>query len=243
MKLLNWNMFYQNSEMEDALDFVYSQDADIISLQEVPLEAVKLMNSNSDYHSRFAIDSINREPNYLAILSKEEPIKEKSFPLKIRKEKSLLARLLGWNESVHGLYLDVPHEEDQFRVLNIHLENYAGPLRRKSQLERALKFVAGGVKNKIVCGDFNSFGRTLYNLAVGIPFGYKLKEFFINEKNLLKKTLNKHNLQDPFEDTVTYPSIQLCLDKILTPKSMNVKKEVIKELYESDHYPITLEIV
>lgn len=247
MKIITWNIYHKNKNIRGAVQFLKTQNADIICLQEFPPEKIELLNelnmelANEDELLEFK--NPRKEPlRFKTIIASKFPVKSQGvIPHKNVYEYVTRADNRYKNFKISSFYIDITIGIDNFRIFNTHLKYIASPYYRLSQFREILENFSKE-RHNIVCGDFNTFGRPLINMFVGKYFGYKLREVSINEKNIFNILFDLHQLKNVFKGMITFPKFPAQLDYILIPAYMNVVKRKRLRLHGSDHFPLLLEI-
>ena len=61
MKIVTWNVRYENKKKETGLKYVLSKDPDVICLQELPKKNLEWLKQNSsNYHLAYTKDMVNK---------------------------------------------------------------------------------------------------------------------------------------------------------------------------------------
>jgi endonuclease/exonuclease/phosphatase family metal-dependent hydrolase len=244
IKIFSWNMYYNNKDFSKALKFLEARSADVICLQEVPMDIVRDLKKKPWYVSQAKARhrGLSRTKTRNVILSRY-PIKEKgSFSFVEEKKVSLKSRITGLSGPLEFQYVDIKLEKKKVRIFNSHLECNTSPSFRVKQFKQLLQLSNKSSVN-IYCGDLNTYGEWYVNVFVGYISNYKIKDIPKSEKALFSELFAKHDLNDIFQGEVTYPLFRLQLDHILVPNNMRVvSKNVYKKRYGSDHRPIWVKV-
>lgn len=244
MKLLSWNVYNFNSHLDQALEFVLSQDADIICLQEVPGELLHKLQALPDVEIAYEIDCFEKGiVAYLVTVSRNRII-DKGGVNFLDKHKTLLQKLLRWDEGMHALWVDLEVDGRAVRIFNTHLSMGTGPGQRTRQMEQVTSQFAINAEN-ILCGDFNSFYSPPWGLLAGWLLGVGRGDFSTWELNNFHRLCNQFGLQDVASGRITFPVLGsgFELDHILVPKSSRVvTADLLKNKPGSDHFPLVAEI-
>ncbi|MAF89054.1 MAG: hypothetical protein CL963_00885 [Euryarchaeota archaeon] len=258
LKILSWNVWVGNRKAQEVVDFIFSQKADIICLQEVPSDIFELLQTSSlqeNYYFYQAVDHLEVKKHgtasHLVTMFKKDFRRGRSntFELGEGGIRRIYQRIMKWHESVEGSFVDIERRRRKYRIFNVHLEAVAPPRNREKQFKKMLK-QREPIGVNIVCGDFNIIGGgKIKNFFLAplftVIYGFRGRDLVKNEKKEFKEVCRKYGLKDPFLGKKTYAALghTKSLDKILIPDSFEVlEKEVIKKLYGSDHYPIILEV-
>lgn len=249
LKLLNWNVYYRNSHLEDVLDFIQSTDADLICLQEVSSKLNKKINQETRYFVRECVDYYKRgEDTYLMILSKTKPIQSGTYTYFDGNIHSLLHTywkiLFGLEQNNQSIYIDLEINNKLIRIHNTHLTWDTTPSVRIMQIKRFFNFVNQGPK-AFVMADLNTFSNRLIGLLSAIPLSYKLEDLSINERKVVDDLIIRSGFHNPYKGITSWPLIQtgFQMDHILIPQEYHISNvEFLEETYGSDHLPQIIEI-
>jgi endonuclease/exonuclease/phosphatase family metal-dependent hydrolase len=255
MKVISYNIYRHNKQLNNVFNFLQTSNADIICLQEVPkifLNKLQTDNPNKyyiNYSNEYFIKSKKNKHKsillYNVILSKSKPEKIKEIP---HLEHDKFPIYYQWinkydNLDIKGLYIDITNSKQKYRIFNSHLECVASPNFRINQFKNLYTHKALNRKN-IFTGDYNVFASPLLSIFVGIFSGYKPKDYTIIEKNQFKKLFETLNLKNIFHRKRTFKTFPFQTDFIVTDKQIIFDKPTVhkKELNGSDHFPISVEI-
>lgn len=251
MKILTWNVYRKNKNIEGIMGFIVSSEADVVCLQEFPSHFVDRLHALEGYHhvieeETFALkDSPNTTVRMMTVLLSKYPIvhhgtvPHKDSYVSDAERKRPMKYSYFHSDS---LYIDINAEGKKFRVFNAHLRCVAGPHHRLSQFKELLAELSEEREN-IVCGDFNTFGWSALNFVLWKPFGYRRNELFINERRSFDTVFEEYGFQNPFKGRITFLSVPAQLDYILVTKETSVASaRRFLNTQGSDHVPLLLEI-
>lgn len=248
MKILTWNVYKNNKDIARAVDFLRKQNADVICLQEFPVEHINLLHNLGGHIA--VCDEVHIPKNkkkdgtrvYSVIFSRF-PIKEQVIiPHKKTYDEGKKTKDRYHHFQADSFYVDIDAPRGQFRIFNTHFRCFTGPTHRLAQFKEVLVHLDPSGQN-IICGDFNTFAKPLVNILVWKFFGYKMQEIIINENKALAKLLSEHDLKNCFYRQVTFWKFPIQLDYILVPLKVKVKSSrVFLRPHGSDHFPLLLEI-
>jgi len=248
MKIINWNLYYENKNLEKSLSLILSKNPDIICLQEFNYKKFSLLKKYKRYrffHAKsFSILKKSfEEPGYL-VVGLKKPIDGK---IKVTSTPKLYVNnwvkwFMGWNEGLGSLIMNIKIENKEIRLFNLHLSCAATPSQRLTEMKFFMKYLRPD-GNNIVCGDFNVSGKH-YHKLFGWLFGFKLKDYFSNERKSFNHLFKKYELKNIFKNKITYPFLNLQLDHILIPKKWGVLKKIVikKSISYSDHFMLFSDI-
>jgi len=244
VKLITWNIYRRNKRLEQLPAFIDKLDADVLCLQEVPLNAMDIVAST--YPHMVACREFEphkkRMETQLVILSKH-PIEthtrvEHGNP----PAASPAARWSGKCEGKEFHFVDLTIGETDLRIFNVHLPLKVPPSFRLAELDYLRKYIAPDRQN-FICGDMNSFGGPFVNPSWGWYYGYSKKDYFIHERKHIERMMAAHELINPFSGKRTHQLLNIQLDYILLPKSAPLMThEIIRQLGGSDHYPLAVRV-
>lgn len=248
MKILTWNVYKNNKDINKAVAFLKKQQADVICLQEFPAEHIGLLR-NLDGHIAIC-DEVHiprdRKKNgvrlYSVIFSRFAIKEQVIIPHKKTYDETAKTKDRYHHFQADSFYIDIDTPQGMFRVFNTHFRCFTGPTHRLAQFKEVLTHTDSSRQN-IICGDFNTFAKPLVNILVWKFFGYKMQEIIINENKNFAKLISEHNLKNCFYKQVTFWKFPIQLDYILVPLKVKVKSSrVFLRPHGSDHFPLMLEI-
>ncbi|MBI3075322.1 MAG: endonuclease/exonuclease/phosphatase family protein [Parcubacteria group bacterium] len=249
LKVLNWNVWCENGDLGTVIDFICAQDADIVCLQEVPEPLLHKLAEIPSYTLTKARDSYHRKngariPSFLVILSKRGIYEARAIKFKRQPKRSLIARLLGFEECLEFQYADIMSVEEPLggkeavlRIFNAHLESVAGPKLRIARFAQVLRFLDAKKKN-IVCGDLNVF-RAWYSWGWRLILGCSWDELWLREYDVFERMFARRGFANIFSGETTHAGSGNQLDYILVPNETKVLRRVLfEETHGSDHKPL-----
>jgi endonuclease/exonuclease/phosphatase family metal-dependent hydrolase len=253
MKIISWNLWSDNPNQAQNLERLLADfDPDVVCLQEVNLATLAWINSQDGYNSISAIDYYSKKmgdnaEHYLVILSKSRILNLEGinkFSVRHITRNSIWEILNQWIESVEYQFADIELEGRNYRIFNVHLEVASGPKVRFAQFkETVYRFNREKDAQNIVAGDFNIYAKWYVSIFIGWLLGFRLLEYYINERKVFRKIWARNGLKNVFENKITYKKFKLQLDHILVPIERKVEKnKVIEDGYGSDHQPIYLKL-
>lgn len=252
--ILDWNVWSDNENVDEVVDFINNQKADIVCLQEVPIAIYNKLSRLPSYFVMRALDSIYRGKKCFLVMLVRHPlvVSENSFGSHKFKKKgigTLFAKIARWEEGQEFQYVDInfSHQKeddgyhDSVRFFNVHLDSAVGPRSRLKLFNQVLEKCNLGSKN-IICGDLNvlrtgSFGK----FYTWVTMAYRIillvwSEILIKEHEIFEEAFKDRGLTNIFKGYVTHKNTDYQLDYILLPPGVEaVKKKMHKEMYESDH--------
>lgn len=250
MKIISWNIWDKNKNLEESLALVFSKKPDIVCLQEFRKDQVSLLEKYPDYDYFLAEDISPLIKHklylecYLVVMAKKEyKLSEAKISYPQQKKNSLLYKILQVDEGREFIQLDIDFKNNKYRLFNVHFSSATNPAARINQLNAILNRFSDDRVN-IICGDFNAFGKFLINLAIGWLYGFGLKDLFLNESKIIKKIIAGKKLKDIFADRITYLLLKQKLDYMIIPQELPAEKTELCEnsLQYSDHYMLAAEI-
>lgn len=245
LKVFSWNMYCNNKKFDSALKFLYEHDADVMCLQEVPVEIVRTIKKYPGlYVAEAKAHNRGREKMRTRnIIISKHPMKEKAeSSLQEDEHPSIKSRITGLCGPLEFQYVDIKPDDKKIRIFNSHLECNTSPRIRVEQFKQVLRLSRKNSVN-IYCGDLNTYGEWYLNLFVGYISNYTLKDITHSERKLFNELFSEYKLNNIFHGEVTYPLFLLQLDHILVPNNIPViSKTVHKKRYGSDHRPIVVEL-
>ena len=252
IKVLNWNVYVDNDNVDDIIAFIDEQKADVVCLQEVSPKVFQRLEKIDSYFIVKAVDEYHSDRlSYLVIISKHPMANTKkpfqAFPYK-KEVRTFPAWLLRWREGQEFMYADVEflinsekgEYSEPIRFFNVHLDAAVGPWTRLQLFTQVLSRRNKKGRN-IISGDLNVLSNWymyLFRIFLG-----SWKRYLVHEPILFKKIFKRRKLQNIFSGFITHKHTNSQLDYILAPEGMNVvDKRVFDNALGSDHKPIMIEI-
>lgn len=213
---------YDNCKTRDIYNYLKDNDIDILALQEVfgrCSDDLEVLLKNK-YHmvgkyrflSKFLLRRFN-EKN--PIITKYKIISFKTYNLPFIP--SLLKRVI--------THVVIEYKGKEISIYNTHLEVLISNV-KKRQLKKIYNLIANDPREKILMGDFNLKN----NNPLFLNFVNSLEEIGMKRVPLNEKTLKLSRYSRE-------------IDHIFLSEGFIVKKkEVIKNLSISDHYPVMIEV-
>lgn len=251
MKIVNWNLWDNNNNIKKSLNHVFSNQPNIVCLQEFDEKFKYHLQDYPDYDFFFSNDfeiSRNKKKTtdkYKLVIGTKKQIRctKNKIIFRKRKKPNIIKKLTGWKECLEFQYIDFKFNKKKIRLFNIHLSCAASHYDRIKEFRKILKEFKKDRIN-IICGDFNIFGKPSYNFLIGWLFGFSLKEQFINERKEFEDLFSRYGFKNIFKSFVTYPLFLLQPDHILIPNEIKVKNHSRnkKSIIYSDHQMISANI-
>lgn len=268
IRVLTWNVWYENTNTREIVDFLIGENFDVICLQEVPSQMLEELAKIKSYTLIQARDAIQRSgfkmyPNYLVILVKETMVIARTASFKFKKrrrgnffarlfglERTLLAWFLGWKEGIEYQHVDIrvtDRPSDSYnsilRIFNAHLSSAVGPRTRRRQFSEVLDNFDENKLN-IFCGDLNVFIlKKWWGFLYRIVLFDSWSELWEREHEKFREIIAKHSLYSACDGQITQEQAGCQLDYILSSKGVVVTEEhVFEKAYTSDHNPVFEEI-
>ncbi len=256
IRVFDWNAWNENKKPpNDIADFIFSHNADIISLQEVSAsvrDALSARAARERYQYCVARDMKQTDGTFcfLVVLSRA-PITRSRVIRSNRKRgwRSFFSSL--WHnieEHLESLRVDVRAGERRIRILNVHLEVGTGPKNRIQQFLRILRrnTKRRTIRNMIIAGDLNIYGQGWYERFVGwLWFGLRSVEFFMDEREEFERIFRHRGFANMFRGETTFSTggVAFQFDHILVPSNITVLyKKVLNDNCGSDHQPIIVDV-
>jgi endonuclease/exonuclease/phosphatase family metal-dependent hydrolase len=270
------------SLMTDSFQSEIKQDF-VLCLQEVNSSIASFVESTLN-HTLYCQKSLSlpESDSYNLIISNQPILYSEPFYLSKSNNQSLWAKKQSRIKPRQAVFCDFDlHFQNlkktfRIRVFNIHLEVYCSTKVRINQLNSVWQNI-NKVPNPeyqkpdyfIISGDWNTFSYFPLSLVVGWAFNYGWNDYFVNEREIVKKWLIDKELIDFFESKITYPKFGASLDRIVISKNLvsaitenenifnsskanlgnntekqnlKIRSEIIQNTFGSDHYPIFVHI-
>jgi endonuclease/exonuclease/phosphatase family metal-dependent hydrolase len=247
MKTLSWNILKNNKDQISSFNkIVEKENPDILCLQEVNTALLKYLQSINKWIVYTAKDFLdNRGETYYLVTLLKHNFNIVHFQIKstLPVSNAVITNYYKIKPFREILIVEFINKNQNYYILNYHLEIACGPGKRIHDFNNG---ISGLNKNNniIACGDFNIFSNFFTAILVGWCFGYKFKDYYINERKLFEKKFRELNLTNIFKNKITFPLLRLQLDHILVSSNTIIdSKYVSRKLYNSDHYYITIKTV
>jgi len=246
MKIISWNLWDSNRNLDQSLKLAFNEKPDIICFQEFRKESKNLLKQYRKFDFFFAEDfsfpkrGVIIKCDLVIGIKKEYKASFKKIKMPKKTKKNLLMKLTHWDEAVEFCYVDFEKNKTKFRLFNIHLSCAANPERRNKEIKSVLRYKSKTRKN-ILCGDLNTFARIHYNFLVGWIFGFRFRDTLCNEQKKFLEIFKREKLVNIFCNKITYPLFGLQLDHIIIPDTFeysNTKTHKESILY-SDHLMVS----
>lgn len=252
MKIFCWNVNPSNSLIKNGVNWIISQNPDVVCLQEVPKYYLQALLSSiaSPFVVSYALDyqnaSDNRKDTYIVTIIKSQPISTKIIQYNDKNPSSLVAKVLHHRLSkTHKQHLGLstlvhwPTKNISLNIINLHLSCSIGFRDRLAELQDTLKQV-DNQHLQVVGGDLNIIRNKIVKTIVGKVSGYSSEELRINEEDEFTQLIDQYHLKNIFSRTCTMSSawlrpFSLQLDHILLDKQINEHQKKICDGFGSDH--------
>ncbi len=260
MKVLSWNMLFNNAQSERALVFLRDCGADIICLQEVPDPFLARL-CELPYALVYAPETDRvfrgtRSHQNLIILSRY-PIKSHTIlplpnrererdPVRTRLFIGLMYLLCKWARGTgerSALIAEIETPNGRIEVFNLHL-----PLHRALWRRKEFETIVGKRNPSmptIVCGDFNTLESrriSILSWLLGGPFADSF--FWRRERAHMEERFSAHALTNALRGRVTHPLSQSQLDHILLSRHFTFSEaRAADDAVGSDHRPVSALVV
>ena len=244
MKVVSWNVFNLNDDFEAFASFIKNERADVYALQELTDEHIAFFRTLEGYQLFSAEDFVEGDQiTYLGILTRL-PARDHEViahnPDRAVSD-SVQGHRMKWRECLDSHAVTVRAEGHDVRIANLHLSCGVSPGIRRQQLNEASKHWLH-FHRAVVCGDFNSFGRPLLNLAIGWLYGFGLSDVLVNEDRELTRFAQDHGFTRAFQRAITFPRYRLHLDHVLARGVSVSWTRVEQDTHGSDHRPLIVEL-
>ena len=156
--------------------------------------------------------------------------------------KLIYTKMYKMNEMHESLVTTVRQNGQLLRIVNVHLSTACGPQVRVEQIRKVLEKFSD--ERSIICGDFNVISDPFYKIFAGWACGYRLQDYFFDERAEVNRIIKEHDFQNPFarKKTTVFPFYQQ-LDHILVPRSIKIASKKIYKIALSDHRALSVDIV
>lgn len=142
LRLLTFNAFPENTELDAAQDWLLAQDADLITLQELGGELPALLESYPHHAA---------QERGLLLLSRFPVLENESFELGSEIQQRVVLDVDGTPLTIYNLHLLMPLNEDESQPLLLRYDEE----RRNTQIRELLARLEAETGTLLVVGDFN----------------------------------------------------------------------------------------
>jgi mRNA deadenylase 3'-5' endonuclease subunit Ccr4 len=202
MKVLDWNVCAFSKKQGLSIDQALKFNADLLCLQEVTKDSLKILKSTPGYSLAETKDNESKKGgSYPVILTKMRILNSGKFSYYDKTTTSPAAKIISSytkeSEKHDALYIDLEINGRIVRVYNLHISWPVSPSIRKLQFTNFLNIIKTHPYSKIICGDLNVFGGLkLYTLLAFFPFGYSKRDIFFNERKWFNTQFQELEMQN-----------------------------------------------
>lgn len=255
MKIYSWNVYCYNPRIQEVADTIASLDFDVICLQEVTDELLKLLKA-LPFHLVSHVDVIRlvrdekQIRNHVVILSRTPfsntgTLQFFNFQIPFHTRLFIAGMsLIKWSFVTErgAVYADIPFNGTLLRVFCVHLTLW-GAGRRAKEFEAVMGHVQPGTPT-VIAGDFNVVEyppMKLINWLLGAP----LKEGmpWYPERHLFEQRFADAGFVNPLRGTTTHPFSRSQLDHILVSSDICASEpRAYTDRHGSDHQLVSVAI-
>lgn len=246
MKIITWNVRRSNASVRLLIEHALSLSPDVICFQELPLSMLAHVK-NTGYDVSYTYDFISRKNDksgLICTLTKAKPVSRRVIEYSNVRSGSILNRLVyvGMTGSVEQHCAPIVVIKDDrtptpIQIVNARLSCAVGTLERLAEFRTIVAHLDPKIP-AILAGDFNIVDNWWFNLFTGWIRGFKLREYFLNERAEFERIVTANGYRNIFRKrstTVTNRPI-LQFDHILIPgQATVVSHHVEKKRFGSDH--------
>jgi endonuclease/exonuclease/phosphatase (EEP) superfamily protein YafD len=147
LRLVSFNVFPENSELDRAVEWLLSQDADVIFLQEIP-EDTNAFSPLADAYPYSASQDIQTGS---AVFSRYPITSEETINLADTPQQRLVLQVNEHEITIYNLHLYMPLNDNEDDMLLLRYDE----TRRNTQIEQLLSAAAEETGFILLLGDFN----------------------------------------------------------------------------------------
>lgn len=245
MKIATWNLDRRNDNALDGVKTLIAEH-EVLCLQEVHEDILDDVTALTEHH--FIADECTYRggQTFIVILSKH-PIHNAEC-IDHKHWRSLRNWWRNQKEGRCFQRVDIDRDGQQWRVINAHLPLNVSPFCRMCEWARIWNETDEDHNRNVICGDFNTFAGPIWALFFGVFMGFRLKDLFLNERNLMQKYIERSDFTNPFRKkkfthTRTHMHVPYQLDFLLHHEKHKTKdaKRWPKRM-GSDHWPLSAQI-
>lgn len=252
MRIITWNLWVSNRHAKKAIDHALSFDPDVICFQELSAPMLEYLKQNK-YTATYTYDSVNhrntKKTAYICTLTKEKPKRARVVEYSQVRSTSFLSRviyekIIRSNEKHEAPIVEIAAGNTHVQIANARLSCAVGTRERLSEFTGILSQLNPNIP-AVIAGDFNIIDNQLINILIGWIRGFRLREYFLNERREFEKIVQAHGYTNIFRKRTTYitshPVLQL--DHILVPRDARISYHHIeKKRFGSDHRMLIADI-
>ena len=241
MKIATWNVHRRNKKALEGVQTLLKEH-DVLCLQEINEKILDKVTKLAPHHYVSDECTWRGGKSYIVTLSKH-PI-TKSECIDHQHWKSLRNLWRGQEEGRCFQRVDLDVNGTKWRVINAHLPLNVSPYCRMCEWARIWNETDENHNRNIICGDFNTFAGPIWALIFGPFLGFRIKDLFLNERNLMQKYIERSAFVNPHKKLKrTHAQVPYQLDFLLHEEVQNTKqaKRWPKRM-RSDHWPLTIEL-
>jgi endonuclease/exonuclease/phosphatase family metal-dependent hydrolase len=254
MRIISWNIRFNNRRAIQAIKSALLYDADVLCLQEVPQKALAWLRKLDNYSVNASYDfSHSRDPRkngYICTVTKSEAVEATEVNYDHSEHRSILNRVFYRMMNHHtehhtGLVVLISTPQGPVRIVNTRLSCAIGTRDRLTEFQTLLEHVSTDNIPTIFCGDFNVVDSKLFNRITGWLRGFKSFDYRINERGAFEALYKKAKLVNIFrgQPTMFFNKPTLQFDHILVPQGTHIDdKQIPKKRYGSDHRMLLTDI-
>ena len=241
MKIATWNIDRRNKKAPKGIKTLLDVH-EVVCLQEVRETMLDEVKALAPHH--FISDECEWRggTTYLVTLSKH-PITQTEV-VEHQHWRSLRNFWRGQDEGRTFHRVDIDRDGKTWRIINTHLPLNVSPYCRMCEWARIWGETDQTHDNNIIAGDFNTFAGPIWALFFGAFLGFRIKDLFLNERNLMQKYIERSAFVNPHKKLRrTHAHVPYQLDFLLHEESQGTHKAIRwSERLGSDHWPLSLEI-
>lgn len=241
MKIATWNVHRRNKKTLKGVQLLMAEH-DVLCLQEINETLLEDVLKTAPHNYVSDECTWRGGKSYIVTLSKY-PITDGEC-IQHKHWHSLRNILKGQKEGRYFQRVDIDHKGTNWRVVNAHLPLNVSPFCRMCEWARIWNATNQDHTRNVICGDFNTFAGPIWALFVGPFMGFRLKDLFLNERNLMQKYIERSEFTNPLKAKKrTHAHVPYQLDFLLHQTVHETKefKRWPKRL-GSDHWPLSLHV-
>lgn len=252
MRIITWNLWVSNRHAKKAIDHALSFDPDVICFQELS-EPMLTYVKQKKYVPTFTHDAVNyrnsKKTLYICTLTKHKPVRSRVVEYSQVHSTSFLSRviyekIIRSKEKHEAPIVEIAAGNSHVQIANARLSCAVGTRQRLSEFTGILSQLKPNIP-AVIAGDFNIVDNQLFNLLTGWIRGFRLSEYFLNERREFETIVHANGYTNIFRKQSTsitnHPLLQF--DHILVPNSAHVTYHHIeKKRFGSDHRMLIADI-
>lgn len=254
MRIISWNVRFDNRKAIDLISQAISLNPDVLCLQEVRGDLVPLIRTTfPKYYVYGCLEVSHLDPlkqNFLCTITKMRAdqvsvINYDQAQIQTVWEKFFFVKMHNWKSRHAALVITVPLNVGKFRIVNLHLPASSNSLIRMNDFKLVVSKLPDLRIPTVFCGDFNIVDNYLFKITSGWLLGFTKSDYKTSERNTFDSLFSQIGFSNIFKKMSTYvlPWHGMQLDHILVPEYIPVTNKIVgNKRFASDHRMILADL-